>query len=266
MTVLSVPPSRVRHYLPPRRKERLLNLIGKRCLIHCQLDAVPVEALWDTGTQACVINEEWRKLNRAGPGKSGDPSTRVGDRSQSWARGDDSGSAATGAAFDPQRAPQAAGQECWRCGQLGHFRGECPLMEVGQRAGPGKSGDPSTRVGDRSQSWARGDDSKDRLCDSLPAEPRGINPATLNLPHHTVRPLDELLGSEQLIGVGANQTQIPFLGWVEVRFRLGRDSALQEPLLVPILVSSDTNVAEQPIIGYNVIEEVVGEVAMQNTV
>ncbi|KAK0144358.1 hypothetical protein N1851_017284 [Merluccius polli] len=42
------------------------------------------------------------------------------------------GPAATGAAFDPQRAPQAAGQECWRCGQLGHFRGECPLMEVGQ--------------------------------------------------------------------------------------------------------------------------------------
>ncbi|KAK0136850.1 Zinc finger and SCAN domain-containing protein 23 [Merluccius polli] len=42
------------------------------------------------------------------------------------------GPAATGAASDPQRAPQAAGQECWRCGQLGHFRGECPLMEVGQ--------------------------------------------------------------------------------------------------------------------------------------
>ena len=42
------------------------------------------------------------------------------------------GPAATGAALDLQRAPQAAGQECWRCGQLGHFRGECPLMEVGQ--------------------------------------------------------------------------------------------------------------------------------------
>ncbi|KAK0148589.1 Neurotrophin receptor-interacting factor [Merluccius polli] len=128
------------------------------------------------------------------------------------------GPAATGAAFDPQRAPQAAGQECWRCGQLGHFRGECPLMEVGQvirvvgppAPSPGPGGtysvpvriqggthqatvdsgcmqsvihqnlirpsalieaggvdissvldpgepDPSTRVGDRSQSWARGD-------------------------------------------------------------------------------------------------------------
>ncbi|KAK0131583.1 hypothetical protein N1851_033759 [Merluccius polli] len=42
------------------------------------------------------------------------------------------GPAATGVALDPQRAPQAAGQECWRCGQLRHFRGECPLMEVGQ--------------------------------------------------------------------------------------------------------------------------------------
>lgn len=79
-----------------------------------------------------------------------------------------------------------------------------------------------------------------------------------NLPHHTVTPLDELLESETLIGLAANQTQIPFLGWVEVEFRLGKVSAHVEPLLVPILVSSDQNVAEQPIIGFNVIEAVLG--------
>ncbi|XP_035259046.1 uncharacterized protein LOC118230184 [Anguilla anguilla] len=40
------------------------------------------------------------------------------------------GSVAAG--YDPQRAPQTPGPGCWRCGQPGHLRRECPLMEVGQ--------------------------------------------------------------------------------------------------------------------------------------
>ena len=142
-----VPPPAAPHissvnYLPPRRKERLIKLITKRHTVHCTLDTVPVVALWDSGAQATIINEEWRKLH---------------------------------------------------------------------------------------------------------------------LPHSTVRPLSELLGSDILLGVAANQTEIPFMGWVEVEFRLGKEAALTKPLLVPILVSSDPHVAAEPIIGYNVIEEITGE-------
>ncbi len=52
---------------------------------------------------------------------------------------------------------------------------------------------------------------------------------------------------------------------MEVEFRLGKDSVCVEPLLVPILESSDPNVAKQPITGYNVIEEVWGVEAMQHS-
>lgn len=40
---------------------KLINHIGSKCLVHCLLEGVPLEVLWDTGAQANVINEEWRK-------------------------------------------------------------------------------------------------------------------------------------------------------------------------------------------------------------
>ena len=124
-------------YLPSSHQAKLISLIGNRCLVQCQLDDVAVEALWDTGAQASLINDEWRKQH---------------------------------------------------------------------------------------------------------------------LPDSKVRPLEELLGDEPLVGLAANQTPIPFDGWVEVQFQLTSPHS-EETLLVPMLVSGDSKVAEQPIIGFNVIEE-----------
>ncbi|KAL1252662.1 hypothetical protein QQF64_017355 [Cirrhinus molitorella] len=79
-----------------------------------------------------------------------------------------------------------------------------------------------------------------------------------HLPYTTVRPIEELLGPGTLTGLAANHTEIPFDGWVEVSFRLSDDGGTEETLQVPMLVASDASVAENPIVGYNVIEEIIG--------
>lgn len=66
-----------------------------------------------------------------------------------------------------------------------------------------------------------------------------------------------MLGEATLTGLAANNTEIPFIGWVEVNFQLDGGPFPTPLLKVPMLVSSDLTVAEDPIIGYNVIEEVV---------
>lgn len=48
---------------PLFQNPKLINLIGKKCMVHCLLDGIPAEVLWDTVAQASVINEEWRKEN-----------------------------------------------------------------------------------------------------------------------------------------------------------------------------------------------------------
>lgn len=47
------------------------------------------------------------------------------------------------------------------------------------------------------------------------------------------------------------------VGWIPVEFQLGESEASSANLLVPVLVSSDPTVAEDPIIGFNVVEEVI---------
>lgn len=78
-----------------------------------------------------------------------------------------------------------------------------------------------------------------------------------HLPHTVVRPVSELLNDETLIVFAANDTTIPYTGWIEVSFRLDSDCFPTSELQVPILVASDPAVASDPIIGYNVIEAVV---------
>lgn len=61
----------------------------------------------------------------------------------------------------------------------------------------------------------------------------------------------------RLTALAANNTEIPFIGWVEINFQLDGGPFPAPLLKVPMLVSSDPTVAEDPIIGYNVIEEIV---------
>ena len=70
------------------------------------------------------------------------------------------------------------------------------------------------------------------------------------------RDVSELLEGEELNLQAANGTEISYDGWVEVDFQLAGDVEQSEPLKVPILVGSQDN-QEYPIIGFNVIEEVI---------
>lgn len=78
-----------------------------------------------------------------------------------------------------------------------------------------------------------------------------------HLPHTITRPISELLEGETLTVLAANDTPIPYIGWIEVSFRLDSDSRMKSDLQVPILVSGDPAVASDPIIGYNVIEAII---------
>ena len=65
-----------------------------------------------------------------------------------------------------------------------------------------------------------------------------------------------MLGEEAGLNlIGANGGPIPFDGWVEVQFQLTSGAQSSTPLTVPLLVARDD--LEYPIIGYNVIEEVI---------
>ena len=74
-----------------------------------------------------------------------------------------------------------------------------------------------------------------------------------HLPGVQLRPLSELLGNDDLNLMAANGSPIPFDGWLDVSF--GLTTGHYHEIKVPVLVTSATTGV--PIIGYNVIEEIV---------
>ena len=58
---------------------------------------------------------------------------------------------------------------------------------------------------------------------------------------------------EELNLEAMNWTDIPFHGFIEVRFKLAGDDTTADKLTVPVLVGRKEQ--EYPIIGFNVIEE-----------
>lgn len=84
-----------------------------------------------------------------------------------------------------------------------------------------------------------------------------------HFPTRTVRPLTDILGGKGLELKAANGTEIPYVGWVAIDFELCNDNT--HNISIPFLVS--TLSLEMPIIGYNVIEEIVksSPANMENT-
>uniref|UniRef100_A0A8C1WAH7 Gypsy retrotransposon integrase-like protein 1 n=1 Tax=Cyprinus carpio TaxID=7962 RepID=A0A8C1WAH7_CYPCA len=85
-----------------------------------------------------------------------------------------------------------------------------------------------------------------------------------HLPDTEVRPVRELLEEGELNLTAANGTSIPYEGWMEVEFCLSGNTETEgggTHLLAPILITSSE--LEKPIIGFNVIEELVQANAAQ---
>ena len=70
-------------------------------------------------------------------------------------------------------------------------------------------------------------------------------------------PLKVLRNVEELNLEAMNGTDIPFDGWIEVKFKLAGDDTTADELTVPVLVGRKEQ--EYMIIGFNVIEEILSQ-------
>ena len=51
-------------HLTPKEDERVVKLIGGRCLLKCDLENVDTKLLYDTGAQVSILSKPWLKENQ----------------------------------------------------------------------------------------------------------------------------------------------------------------------------------------------------------
>ena len=44
-----------------KKEDSLVALVGKRCMVECYIQGFRTLALWDTGSQVCIVDEKWKK-------------------------------------------------------------------------------------------------------------------------------------------------------------------------------------------------------------
>eukprot|EP00794_Sanderia_malayensis_P004193 gene4193-4752_t len=50
-------------HVTPQQQKKIIEVVGKKCLVSCKLDETCGSALWDTGAQVSMVSMEWLKLN-----------------------------------------------------------------------------------------------------------------------------------------------------------------------------------------------------------
>ena len=50
-------------HLMPRQQAGLTKLVGRRCMVKFLIQGKDVEALWDTGSQVCVVSRKWQQTH-----------------------------------------------------------------------------------------------------------------------------------------------------------------------------------------------------------
>lgn len=80
-----------------------------------------------------------------------------------------------------------------------------------------------------------------------------------HLPNFRLRNVADVIDApERLRLVAANGQNIPYIGWMEVTFDLASNEVETDKLVIPVLVMRGSQL-RHPIIGYNVIEQMVND-------